>query len=723
MQETTSTTASVSLEEVAEIAQQKLLEKQRKIQTLRTQLYRANKKSDQLKPDSRTKKVQKAIDLVSELFDGSLRDFFVTQLKLSGRAKKGNRYSNDDKAVALSLFHTSPKCYRLLKKLFCLPSISTLKKCMHNVQIFPGFHPLIFEALKQKSEVFDDNEKVCCLIFDEMALKSHLQYNSKSDTIDGFATVNEGSAEKFVANHASVFMIRGLTTNWKQPVGYFLSNGPLKSTLVKKLLLQCIGLVSDIGLKVKVVICDQGSNNRSAINSLGVTVERPFFVVNEQKVFVCYDPPHLLKNVRNNLKKADFSVNNNAVSWRHIKEFYLFDRNMEMRMARKLTDKHIYLPAFSNMNVKLAAQVFSNSVAVGINTLVQCKKLEEQAIYTARFIKQFNNLFDAFNSRSKFHSVEFLRCISKDSSHLPFLKSSLKWIQCIKTKSKSILPCLFGWQISISCVIQLCDELFRQPHFSYLLTSRLNQDCLENFFSVIRGKGGHRDNPSCVEFRAAYRDSCIDAMFVKAKNSNCEGQFDSFLLKLSSFENTRKKSLIFEAVEAPLPPSEHLCEYPVNMSLPQINVTAYVAGYLLRKVKDQGLCSVCLNAWIQNSNDLSKNPKFIFLSGKKYNADSNLFVPTNRFVQFVTNCEATFVQNFDHMRYVEKPRKMISSIILKSDYCQDISCQNVRCLSCKQYVVELFCTVRIAHAIKMQNQNMNVKGSSKNRKLLKLQHV
>ena len=146
MQETTSTTASVSLEEVAEIAQQKLLEKQRKIQTLRTQLYRANKKSDQLKPDSRTKKVQKAIDLVSELFDGSLRDFFVTQLKLSGRAKKGNRYSNDDKAFALSLFHTSPKCYRLLKKLIYLPSISTLKKYMHNVQIFPGFHPLIFEA-------------------------------------------------------------------------------------------------------------------------------------------------------------------------------------------------------------------------------------------------------------------------------------------------------------------------------------------------------------------------------------------------------------------------------------------------------------------------------------------------------------------------------------------------------------------------------------------------
>ena len=118
---------------------------------------------------------------------------------------------------------------------------------------------------------------------------------------------------------------------------------------------------------------------------------------------------------------------------------------MEMRMARKLPDKHIYLPAFSNMNVRLAAQVFSNSVAVGISTLVQCKKLEEQAIYTARFVKQFNNLFDVFNSRSRSSSVEFLRFITRESSHIDFLKSSLDWIKGINTKGKSVLPCLFGW--------------------------------------------------------------------------------------------------------------------------------------------------------------------------------------------------------------------------------------------------------------------------------------
>ena len=159
------------------------------------------------------------------------------------------------------------------------------------------------------------------------------------------------------------------------------------------------------------------------------------------------------------------------------------------------------------------------------------------------------------------------------------------------------------------------------------------------------------------------------------------------------------------------------------MSLHQVNITAYVAGYLLRKVENRGLCTVCKNAWISKGNNSSQNPKLIFLSGKKFNPDCNLFVPTDLFIQFVLNCEASFVQNFDCMTNVEKPRSMISGIILMSEYCKNVCCNSESCKGCIKYVIELFCTVRIAHAIKMQNQNMNVKGSSRNRKMLKLHHV
>ena len=47
------------------------------------------------------------------------------------------------------------------------------------------------------------------------------------------------------------------------------------------------------------------------------------------------------------------------------------------------------------------------------------------------------------------------------------------------------------WQIGIQCSINatraLHNELVVKGTFKYLLTARVNQDCLENFFSRIRG--------------------------------------------------------------------------------------------------------------------------------------------------------------------------------------------------------------------------------------------
>lgn len=46
----------------------------------------------------------------------------------------------------------------------------------------------------------------------------------------------------------------------------------------------------------------------------------------------------------------------------------------------------------------------------------------------------------------------------------------------------------------------LFDDLKSQYGISYLLTYRLNQDVLENFFGVIRAKGGLHDHPDRLEF-------------------------------------------------------------------------------------------------------------------------------------------------------------------------------------------------------------------------------
>ena len=78
--------------------------------------------------------------------------------------------------------------------------------------------------------------------------------------------------------------------------------------------------------------------------------------------------------------------------------FLLYSYNWYM--GPKLKDKYIDLPQFSAMCVYLAAQVLSHSVAVLISTLVTLKHLHERSIYTAQFMKQFDALYNTFNSKS-----------------------------------------------------------------------------------------------------------------------------------------------------------------------------------------------------------------------------------------------------------------------------------------------------------------------------------
>ena len=61
----------------------------------------------------------------------------------------------------------------------------------------------------------------------------------------------------------------------------------------------------------------------------------------------------------------------------------------------------------------------------------------------------------------------------------------------------------------MNCLLQLWSTLHNDSGFKFLLTSRLNQDCVENLFSVIRAKGAGCDNPDARQFRAAFSQVCF----------------------------------------------------------------------------------------------------------------------------------------------------------------------------------------------------------------------
>jgi len=111
---------------------------------------------------------------------------------------------------------------------------------------------------------------------------------------------------------------------------------------LKSLLFEWWLKLYNIGLHVAVVVTDQGSNFQQLCHQLNVSVAHPYFEHSGKQYFYMFNPPHLLKSVRNNLQSYKFYFDNGKmVSWTKIANFYKIDEQQNFRLALKLTKKHI----------------------------------------------------------------------------------------------------------------------------------------------------------------------------------------------------------------------------------------------------------------------------------------------------------------------------------------------------------------------------------------------
>ena len=136
------------------------------------------------------------------------------------------------------------------------------------------------------------------------------------------------------------------------------------------------------------------------------------------------------------------------------------------------------------------------------------------------------------------------------------LQKMLNIFQNMQTNEGRSLPCFNGWQISIKSLQNLWDDLSAHPSHTHILTNRLNQDCLENFFGSFRASGVTRDNPNAQQFPAAYRMICANQVFTHATGQNCETDHDKVLLAFtdSSISDTPlypRESIFCQAASSP----------------------------------------------------------------------------------------------------------------------------------------------------------------------------
>ena len=372
----------------------------------------------------------------------------------------------------------SRKAYEYLRKnkILPLPAVSTLRLWIKKFRCRPGLQTSILKIIKQKiSSETDPQFAVASLSFDEMHILKEYQYDQRNDQIIG------------PCQKMQVVVARGIISNWKQQI-FFDFDKPMTAVLLKSI----VSAAEEHNIHVWSVCCDLG--NHGLLNSLGVTPEKPFFqnpCDAERRVYVFPDAPHLLKLLRNHLLDHGFTLSDGTeISRLDIEKILEMDSG-ELKIHHKLLPIHFTCKNSTRQRVRLAAQLLSHTTATAVRCLLPDKT------NLADWIDLFDAWFDILNSRIPCHTNKMACGFGIHLEEQSAILAQVKMVvDSMRRKNKAtLLPFQTGILISLEALNCLFNDLKARYKVKFILTSRLNQDPVENTFSQIRGIGSSHPGP------------------------------------------------------------------------------------------------------------------------------------------------------------------------------------------------------------------------------------
>ncbi|KAL4131921.1 hypothetical protein QTP88_009153 [Uroleucon formosanum] len=75
--------------------------------------------------------------------------------------------------------------------------------------------------------------------------------------------------------------------------------------------------------------------------------------------------------------------------------------------------------------------------------------------------------------------------------------------------------------LSLQNAIQMFQDLRLKGYINYLLTYKISQDHVETTSSAIRSRLGYNNNPTCRQFKAAYKRILVHNEIVGSQFDNC----------------------------------------------------------------------------------------------------------------------------------------------------------------------------------------------------------
>lgn len=256
----------------------------------------------------------------------------------------------------------------------------------------------------------------------------------------------------------------------------------------------------------------------------------------------------------------------------------------------------------------------------------------ENWLECAEFFKLVNDWFDVFNvstpvSDSRARNRAYGLALQDQNAILNKMSEVISQMKVIGSRGQ--LPFQKGILISNYSLQMLLEDLQCRFSTQYLLSRRLNQDVIENFFGVIRAKGGLHDHPSPLEFKYRLRS------YILGRNEGVYSEFSNVETD-DTPDIPLSGSLISKLNPSPDPSAEDDNNMENIITMEDINEMAYdglenLAGFICHKLKDSTLqsSSSATYSWIDHLSEggLSK-PSPTFMS--HIEELNRVFIETNK---------------------------------------------------------------------------------------------
>lgn len=500
---------------------------------------------------------------------------------------RGKRqYSPVTLIFSFMLLSFSHSCYNLVKDYLILPHKRYLQQISSTLNVSCNST----HYLKEMSKSLPQNNKYVFLLIDEIYVNSCLSF--KSQNILGFAENNTNE----LARTVQTFMITSCFGNFKEIVK-LLPVKKMTGDQLKKITLEVITFVQQIGFIVVAIVTDNNRVNQSMFNLLSHTGIMPNPNILSQPIYLTYDFVHIFKNIRNNWLNLkgnvktfvypDFETNDvvRTASFEHLRTFHKNEIGNVIKKAYKLSNKALYPTTFERQNVNLVDNIFHESTIAALKTV-------PEYLDTAIFLSIIKRWWDIVNTKCTVKGLVKRNSWATPIFHvndqkIHFLRNFVVWVgkwKALKYNAGLSKDTFEALERCTKTLLMFADYALTKLNIEFVLPGKLQTDPLEKRFGKYRIMSGCNYNVSFRQIlesekkiRVKHLIEVMEKKCLNIKDMKCDWKGDT-----DTCAAMQEFDLIFS--------SNYLESYEISNSSEML----YVCGYVSHSLSKKLTCDMCI---------------------------------------------------------------------------------------------------------------------------------